>query len=205
MIVPAGTVDRQLDLEQFHALFAQVNTWGRGGHGRGRGGLDQLTPARVAAAAREVRSGHRVSMGLPLDLSAGPDNPSPPVHHMTGLADVPVGSGSLRFATDYVGMDMHGDAHTHVDALCHVAYDGLLYGGVPASTLTSAGAGALAIDVAGAGLVGRGVLLDVARARGASWLEPGDHVTAEDLQQAEAAQGVRVGPGDILCVRVGHG
>ena len=208
MRAPAGTVDRpsagQLDLRQFRELFEQVSTWGRGGPEQGRGGLDQLTPERVAVAATEVRTGRRVSMGLPLDLASAPDNPSPPVHHMTGLADVPVGSGSLRFATDYIGMDVHGDAHTHVDALCHVAYDGLLYGGVPAATLTSAGAGALAIDLAGAGLVGRGVLLDIPRARGAPWLEPGDHVTSEDLQRAETAQGLEVGPGDILCVRVGH-
>ena len=208
MSAPTGTVDRpsagQLDLEQFRELYRQVSTWNSGGLRPGRGGLDQLTPARVAAAATEVRTGRRVSLGLPLDLAAAPDNPAPPVHHMTGLADVPVGSGSLRFATDYIGMNVHGDAHTHVDALCHVAYDGLLYDGVPAATLTSAGAGALAIDLAGAGLVGRGVLLDIPRARGAPWLEPGDHVTTEDLQQAETAQDVRVGPGDILCVRVGH-
>jgi kynurenine formamidase len=117
---------------------------------------------------------------------------------------VPVGSGGLRFGTDYIGMNVHGDAHTHIDALCHVAYDGLLYDGIPAGTLTSAGASALAIDLAGAGLVGRGVLLDIPHARGAPWLEPGDHVTIEDLQQAELAQDVRDGPGDILCVRVGH-
>jgi kynurenine formamidase len=208
MRAPAGTGGRpsagQLDLEEFRELFEQVSTWGRGGRKQGRGGLDQLTPARVAAATKEVTTGRRVSMGLPLDFSAAPDNPSPPVHHMTGLADVPVGSGSLRFGTDYIGMNVHGDAHTHVDALCHVAYDGLLYGGVPTETLTSAGAGALAIDLAGAGLVGRGVLLDIPRARGAPWLEPGDHVTEEDLHRAAEAEDVRVGPGDILCVRVGH-
>jgi kynurenine formamidase len=208
MGAPADTVGRpdvgQLDPEQFRELFAQVRTWGRGRPDQSRGGLARLTPERVAAAATEVRTGRHVSMGLPLDLSAAPDNPAPPVHHMTGIADVPVGSGSLRFGTDYIGMNVHGDAHTHVDALCHVAYDGLLYDGVPAGTLTSAGAGALAVDLAGAGLVGRGVLLDIPRTRGARWLEPGDHVTTEDLQQAELAQDVRVGPGDILCVRVGH-
>jgi kynurenine formamidase len=207
MGAPAGAVGRhstaQLELEQFRELFAQVSSWGGGG-GEHTGGLAELTPARVASAAREVRTGRRISMGLPLDLSAAPDNPAPPVHHMTGLADVPVGSGGLRFGTDYIGMNVHGDAHTHVDALCHVAYDGLLYDGVPAATLTSAGAGALAIDLAGAGLIGRGVLLDIPRARGTQWLEPGDHVMTEDLEQAELAQDVRVGPGDILCVRVGH-
>jgi kynurenine formamidase len=207
VISPPGIVDRPSDgrlaLEQFHELFQQVRAWGSGGE-QGHGGLGQLTPERVVAAAKEVQTGRRVSMSLPLDVEAAPDNPSPPVHHMTGLADVPVGSGSLRFATDYIGMNVHGDAHTHVDALCHVAYDGLLYGGVPSGTLTSAGAGALAVDLAGAGLVGRGVLLDIPLARQAPWLEPGDHVTSEDLQQAELAEGVRVGPGDILCVRVGH-
>jgi kynurenine formamidase len=202
---PAGPPgDPRLAPEQFRDVFAQVKTWGRGEGDQGPGGLAELTPARVAAAAREVRTGRRVSMGLPLDLSAAADNPAPPVHHMTGLADVPVGSGGLRFGTDYIAMNVHGDAHTHLDALCHVAFDGLLYDGVSAGTLTSAGAGALAVDLAGAGLVGRGVLLDVPRARGTSWLEPGDHVTIEDLEHAERAQDVHVGPGDILCVRVGH-
>jgi kynurenine formamidase len=191
--------DQLLDPQQFRELFEEVSTWGRWTSDQGPGTLHQLTPARVAAAAGEVRTGHRVSMALPLDLSAGPDNPGPPIHHMTGLADVPIGSGSLCFATDYVGMNMHGDAHTHVDALCHVVYDG-----IPAGTLTSAGAGALPIDVASTGLVGRGVLLDIPRARGIPWLEPGDHVTVDDLQHAETTQDVQVGPGDILCVRVGH-
>jgi kynurenine formamidase len=110
----------------------------------------------------------------------------------------------LRFATDYIGMNVHGDAHTHVDALCHVVYRDLLYNGVPGGTVTSAGADALSIDVAANGIVGRGVLLDIPRGRGTSWLEPGDHVTVEDLLQAEVEQGVRVGAGDILVVRVGH-
>src|SRR3954454_10322966 len=148
MSAPTGTVDRpsagQLDLEQFRELYRQVSTRNSGGLHPGHGGLDQLTPARVAVAATEVRTGRRISMGLPLDLAAAPDNPSPPVHHMTGLADVPVGSGGLGFGTDYIGMNVHGNAHTHVDALCHVAYDGRLYDGIPAGTLTSAGAGALA-------------------------------------------------------------
>jgi kynurenine formamidase len=42
------------------------------------------------------------------------------------------------------------------------------------------------------------------RLRGTRWLEPGDHVTGSDLTQAEGAQGVRVGQGDVLFVRVGH-
>jgi kynurenine formamidase len=58
--------------------------------------------------------------------------------------------------------------------------------------------------VAGDGIAGRGVLLDIPRLRGVSWLEPGEPVTAEDLAHAAAAQGVTVGRGDLLFVRVGH-
>jgi kynurenine formamidase len=62
----------------------------------------------------------------------------------------------------------------------------------------------LSIDVARDGIVGRGVLLDIPRVRGVSWLEPGDHVTAADLEAAERAQHVRMRTGDLLFVRVGH-
>jgi kynurenine formamidase len=101
-------------------------------------------------------------------------------------------------------MNVHGDADTHLDALCHVVYDGTLHGGVPADTLTPAGATALTVEIARDGIVGRGVLLDIPRLRGVPWLEPGDHVTADDLAAAEEAQQVRVGAGDLLFVRVGH-
>src|SRR4051794_30667938 len=193
-----------LDVEEFDALFAEVSTWHRWGPEDQRGALNLLTPDRVAAAAREVRAGRTVSMGLPIEPVASEDNPHPPLHHMTMAADVPVETGSVRFATDFLGMNVHGDAHTHVDALCHVVYRERLYNGIPRRVVTSAGAGALAVEVASTGIVGRGVLLDIPAARGTSWLEPGDHVTADDLLHAEQAQGVRVGAGDILCVRVGH-
>ena len=67
-----------------------------------------------------------------------------------------------------------------------------------------AGRGVNAIEVVKDGLVGRGVLLDVPRARGVRWLEPGEYVFPVDLEAAEQAQGVRVGAGDILLVRTGH-
>ena len=48
------------------------------------------------------------------------------------------------------------------------------------------------------------MLLDIPRLRGVPWLEPGDHVTPDDITAAELDQGVRIGQGDILLVRVGH-
>ena len=82
--------------------------------------------------------------------------------------------------------------------------DGELYNGVPADTITERGAAELSIAVAADGIVGRGVLLDVPGSRGVDWLEPGEDVIVEDLLAAERDQGVQVGRGDILLVRVGH-
>ena len=145
-----------------------------------------------------------VSLGRPLDTHAGIDNPEPANHEMTLLPDVDIGSGSARFAKDYIGLDYHSEGHSHIDALCHVAYDGVLYGGTPAAAVTSRGSTAGAIDLLRTGLVGRGVLLDIPRTRGVRWLEPGEHVFADDLEAAEREQGVRVESGDILLVRTGH-
>jgi kynurenine formamidase len=110
----------------------------------------------------------------------------------------------LDFARDRFSMNVHGDANSHIDALCHVVFDSKLYNDVPVDVITPNGASSLSIDVAEDGIVGRGVLLDVPRLRGLPWLEPGDNVTLDDLRDAEQAQHVRVGPGDLLFVRVGH-
>jgi kynurenine formamidase len=187
---------------EFRDLFKAVSTWGR--WDGDRGALNHMTPARTVAAARLVRSGATVTLSQPLKTVARIDVPAPAEHHMTMLTDVDIGSGSVRFAKDYVGVDYHNDGHTHIDAFCHVAYDGRLYDGKSEKSITSEGAGAGSIEVLKDGLVGRGVLLDVPRVRGVSWIEPGDYVFREDLEAAEDAQGVTVGAGDILLVRTGH-
>jgi kynurenine formamidase len=190
--------------KEFRALFDAVSTWGPRGVDGQRGALRHLTSARKAAAARLVELGVTVSLGRPLVTEARLDVPQPADHHMTMLTDVDIGSVSVRFAKDYVGVDYHNEGHSHIDALCHVAFDGFFFDGQPAEAVTAQGARAGAIDVLADGLVGRAVLLDVPRVRGTRWLEPGEHVFREDLEAAERAQGVRVGAGDILLVRTGH-
>jgi kynurenine formamidase len=122
---------------------------------------------------------------------------------MTGTGDQADPAG-LTFARDRLTMNVHGNADSHIDALCHVMYRARLYNGVPAGTVTAQGAAELSIELASNGIVGRGVLLDIPRLHGVPWLEPGDHVTPDDLTRAEEAQQVRVGEGDLLFVRVGH-
>jgi kynurenine formamidase len=194
-----------LSAEDFDALFESLSTWGRWGPDDQRGALHHVTPERVRDAAGLVRDGRTVSLGRPLDTRPAEQNPTPAIHHMTMLPDTDIGSGSLRFSKDFVAIDYHNDTHSHIDALCHVAYRGLLYNRRPSSEVTSQGAGADVIAVLDDGLVGAGVLLDIPRLRGVDWLEPGVNVLPEDLEAAERAQGVSAGEGDVLLVRTGHG
>jgi kynurenine formamidase len=189
---------------EFTQLFDAVRSWGRWGADDQLGAANRLTPGRVAAAAGLVRSGVAVSLSLPLNTSSTPDCPNPAEFRMTQAHDADVGLGPMGFAKDFVGVDYHSDGHTHIDALCHVAYEGRLYNGVAASSVTADGAAAEAIDLVKDGLVGRGVLLDIPRLRGSRWIEPGEHVFASDLQDAEREQGVRIEIGDIVLLRTGQ-
>jgi kynurenine formamidase len=200
----ARVEDPAVSAEEFKALFRELAVWGRWGVGDQRGALHHLVPGHVTAAARVVREGVTVTLSLPLNTHSAIHNPEPAVHYMTASSGLDIGSGSLHFLKDFVGVDYHNDGHTHIDALCHIAYDGLLYNGKPEGTVTADGAPVDAIDALKDGLVGRGVLLDIPRLHGERWLEPGQHVFRDDLEAAEREQGVTVGAGDILLVNTGH-
>ena len=104
-----------------------------------RGALNHITPARVAAAAGEVRLGRTVTLAAPLASSA-PDNPEPGARHMKHLPGEPSEVAGVSFAADQLTMNIHGDVDSHIDALCHVSYNGTLYNGVAPGAVTSQGA-----------------------------------------------------------------
>jgi len=195
--------DPTMSAASFRVLYEQIRAQAQWGPGDRRGALNHITAARLIAAAAEVRDGRTVTLAAPL-ASSGPDNPEPGARHMKRLPAEPSEVPGLSFAADQITMNVHGDVDSHIDALCHVSYDGTLYNGVAASVVTSRGAAELSIDDVRDGIVGRGVLLDIPRLRGIPWLEPGEQVTAAELAAAEEAQQVHVGPGDLLFVRVGH-
>jgi kynurenine formamidase len=188
---------------EFRVLFRRVRASVARGAGDRLGALGNISAAAVTAAAGSVREGRTVSLAAPITSETAADNPEPARHQMMHWPDKPGRSG-LSFATDRLAINIHGNADSHIDALSHVIFDGELYNGIAAGAVTATGAGELSIDLAGQGIAGRGLLLDIPRLRGRPWLEPGDHVTAGDLLAAEAAAGDQVSPGDLLLVRVGH-
>jgi kynurenine formamidase len=205
-VVPmtAGTGTSALDAAEFEALYLrlrQVPGWGAGDR---RGALNHLTPQRVLAAAGEIRLGRTVSLAAPIETALTPDDPAPAIHEMAGPPGNEADPGGLTFAQDRLGVNVHSNVDSHIDALCHAMYRRTLYNGVSADAVTPGGAQELSIEVARDGIAGRGVLLDIPRLRGIPWLEPGDLVTAAELTRAAEAQQVSVGPGDLLFVRTGH-
>jgi kynurenine formamidase len=196
---------QKVSLEEFERIFESVKNWGRWGPDDQLGTLNLITRDRIRAAAGLVRSGRRVSLQIPINTVAGPDNQNPAIHFVSQAHDIDIGSGGLRFGLDFLGMACHGDCHTHVDALCHISYNGLTYNGKRAEdVLTSKGATTLDIAKIGDGVVGRGVLLDLPRFRGVKWLEPGEAVRRSELEACETAQGVHLDEGDIFVYRTGH-
>jgi kynurenine formamidase len=194
----------RLDVAGFEALYAELDNRGRWGAEDGLGTLNLLTPEHVVAAAATVRSGRTVTLALPINTVAGPDNPSPAIHRMTINHDDVIGEGAGGFATDFMGIEFHGESQSHVDALSHVSYRGELYNGQPVGRVRTSGAELLAVDDYRNGIVGRGVLVDAARHRDVPWLMPGDAVSAGELEDAAGEQGVELRPGDVLLFRTGH-
>ncbi|CAM5558578.1 MULTISPECIES: cyclase family protein [Streptomyces] len=192
--------------EEFHTIAGRVNNWGRWGADDEIGTLNLITDDVVREAVREVRTGRRVPLALPLaqdgvqtGMIAGRVNP---LHAMVQLNQELFGPGTVACSDDAVTMGLQ--AGTHWDALTHVSHSGKLYNGRPAHTVTAHGGAEFSGIDKVRHLVSRGVLLDVARARGVDRLPGGHAVTPEDLEAAEEFAGTRARAGDIVLVRTGQ-
>jgi kynurenine formamidase len=174
-----------------------LSNWGRWGERDQLGTLNLITAAKRIAAAQLVTSGRTVSCSRALPTQPGPENPTPVVHLMTATA-------TEGYGGDYFAIAPHGFATSHIDALCHIFHNGHLYNGYPIERVTAHGALELGIDALASGVVSRGVLLDVPRALGRDWLEPGEAIGVAELERAEREGRVRVEEGDVLFVRTGR-
>ena len=194
------------DREWFESTFDRVKNWGRWGPDDERGALNLVTAERTASAAATVRTGRTVSCALDLATQVAPDNPRPAEHFMITAGDARADNPLPGFeqSTDFFGVACHGMAFTHIDALCHIFVDGLMYNGVAAEEVSSHGARRNSIMAAASGICGRGVLLDIPRLRGEGWLTPPARISVGELEQAEREQGVTVEAGDILLVDTGR-
>jgi kynurenine formamidase len=192
-------------VERYRELARRVSNWGRFGADDERGTVNFITPDVVRRAAACVRRGVVFSLGLQLGADGpqlGTQGRTNPIHLMSATDGRLGPDSAARYSDDVVIMYLQ--AATQWDSLAHVWYDGRLYNDVPSTTVGAQGASRNAIDKLGAGIVSRGVLLDVARQKGVERLAPGTAIGPDDLEAAERAAGVRAERGDVLLVRTGH-
>jgi kynurenine formamidase len=188
-------------------LAARVRNWGRWGADDELGTLNLIDAAAVRRGAAEIRGGRRLALAIPLDEKGPQTGAVPgrinPLRTMLMINRPYLGGDPRNFCNSDDTVTMGLQAGTHWDALAHVSYEGRIWNGYPASVVDDRGARRCGIEKVRT-LVSRGVLLDVARARGVDRLPGGYAITAEDLDAAAELGRVRPLPGDVVFVRTGH-
>ena len=192
-------------MEHFKVVGKRLSNWGRWGADDQRGTLNFITAETVRRAASCIRTGQVFELSLPLDAKGpqvgGAGSRINPVHLMSVLPE-DYSLGGVHICDDFITMPLQ--CATQWDSLAHVGYDGRFYNDVPAGAITAMG-GASRNDIAAAlpGIVGRGVLADVAGARGVDWVPGGEEIGPDELDRVLAAEGLELESGDILAVRTG--
>ena len=214
--VPIVEIPDEPGIDTVRELAARCSNWGRWGPEDQLGTLNHIQGSDVVAASRLVASGRVFSLAIPLDEN-GPQTGGfgrfNPIHLMLRDGNAAVTGTVVR--DFYGGRDrwIRGtddllilplQSGTQWDSLAHIVFEDRIYNGYDATSVGSKGA--LRNDIANARdrVVGRGVLLDLARSRGRPWLEPGEQIHAQDLEACARSQGVTVGRGDILLLRTGQ-
>ena len=190
--------------EEFHELARKVNNWGRWGADDELGTLNLVTSESVQRGAAAIKSGQAFSLALPL----GPDGPQiglipgrlNPLRTMLAVNRPAFDPEGFCTSDDVVVMGLQ--AGTHWDSLAHATYLNRMYNGHPIDSLSEAGAARCGIGNIRK-LVSRGVLLDVAGAKGVEQLPIPYAITGDDLDAACEFGRVTVGSGDIVLVRTG--
>jgi kynurenine formamidase len=113
--------------------------------------------------------------------------------------DAPQYPGGLHYADDKINAFLQGS--TQYDGLGHVWYGGKIWNGYDARTTIGGLEKASVEPIAQRGVVGRYVLLDMARFRDKPNLDKGETFTHEDLVACAKAQGTEIRPRDILVIR----
>lgn len=191
--------------ERMDEIFESVKNWGRWGDDDEAGALNLITDEVRRGGAAAVRHGRAVSCSRNIPVDPAPDNPHPALHMMVvGGDDCLVPEIGLESTSDFVGIAFHGMSSTHLDALCHVHKNGLMYNGYPGTLVKSTGAKRNSVMCAKDGIVSRGVLVDFPRYFGVDWCEPGQIIDPDQLAEAVAQQGAEVREGDVLLIGTGR-
>jgi kynurenine formamidase len=191
---PRGAAPQQVTRADFERWKTELSNWGRWGKDDQIGALNLITPAKRRQAAALVKEGISVSLSRDADTEKAIDNPDPFEHSM------------IAIGADRLGVVPHGVAHTHLDSLAHIHYDGVFYNGYKpdaVSVMKNRHTRNSIINLKN-GIFTRGILVDLPRLKGVPYLEPGTPIYAQDIEAWEKIAGVKVSAGDALFLRTGR-
>jgi kynurenine formamidase len=194
MRAPQQAGNAKVTAQQFDQWKKDLNNWGRWGKDDEIGAMNLITPAKRRQAAALVKEGFSVSLASDADTVKAVDNQQPYEHQM------------LALGSDRIGVAFHGIAHTHIDSLAHINYDGVFYNGYkpdPEQVKTANGHAKNSIHNLKNGIFTRGILIDIPQMRGLKYLEPGAPIYVEDIEAWLKKVNLRIQPGDALFVRAG--
>ena len=204
---------KKVNRKDMSAAAEKYKNWGKWGPNDEIGTLNYTSAEDIINAAKLVKKGKVISLALNFDHT-GPQGakskyPSMgrtnPIHTMlrtgtdaySGVLD----KRGIRAADDMVVMPLQ--CGTQWDGLGHVFYENYMWNGYDCREVTSAGAQKCGIEKTKNKMVGRGVLLDVARYKGVDSLDDGYGITNEDLYNTAKKQNVALKQGDYVIVRTG--
>jgi kynurenine formamidase len=179
----------------------KLKNWGRWGKDDQIGTLNHVTPQDIVRAAGLIRIDRR---GPQSGLWGGRWNP---IHTMLATGTDAVAGRhdkvpGIRYADDALNMPVQ--SATHWDSLGHIFYEDKMYNGFDAREADSNGLRQLGIEHTKNKMVGRGVLLDIARFRGVPWLEDGEAIGNGELDKCAKDQNVEIRRGDFVILRTGQ-
>ena len=190
-----GIVPSDIKASTFEQLKIEVSNWARWGNEDQLGTLNLITAEKKIQAASLVKEGKSISLAMNMSKEEGINNGNPLIHALDTFG---------QWAVDTYTINYHGYAHTHIDALCHIALDGELYNGFSADSRKSTGAEKLGIQKMSEGIFSRGILVDIPWLKDVPYLEPGTPILTEDLEAWELKTGIQISSGDVLLIRTGR-
>jgi kynurenine formamidase len=176
------------------------SNWGRWGKTDQLGAMNLVTAAKSKAAMALNKTGTIVSLAhKPVII---------PKSKPDGISYLEIKLNLLRdaeFTIEDQQLAFHGSSFTHMDALCHGDYNGTTYNGyLVKDVISEKGCSKLAIDNLSAGVVTRGVVIDIPHLKGVKVLPPETRVTVDDIEAFEKMAGLKIGPGDAVFLHTGR-
>ena len=180
---------------QFDRWMKELSNTGRWGKDDELGTLNLITPAKRVQAASLVKTGLTVSISRQITTAS---KGQPRVFQRGFVNRFAFGTEPQygEYIEELQEIGYHVSPMTHLDALCHVAYNGTSYNGRTFKQIATLEGGCLKNGIAPVkgGIVTRGILVDL----------PNTRVGRPEIEAWERKTGIKISAGDALFLRAGR-